>query len=343
MKNIHLKAAGSLALTLVLGTATVAGAAATVEVDRFEGSDRYVTSTVLADSTFAEAPVVILASGENFPDALAASYLAGVTDSPILLTRPGDVPAAVEQQLQEFGTSGVEIVGGPDAVSASVEAELKGLGYEVDRLFGGTRYETAREIAEAGPVDGIGSVDGKRTAILATGENFPDALAAGPVAFAGGFPVLLTEGASLNSNAAGAFETLDIEHVVIVGGETAVSATVRTQVEAAGMTAERVSGGTREQTATEIADWAVEHLDFDTTNVDLARSDNFADALSGSPHGGRELAPLLLADTPDSLGPAATTWLEDNNATVANIHIFGGEFAISEAVAEEAREAATTP
>lgn len=342
MNRMRLKTAAALSVSavLVLSTATVAGATAQVTSDRFEGEDRYVTATVLADSTFAEAPVVIIASGENFPDALAASYLAGVTDSPILLTRPGDVPAAVEQKLQEFGTSGIEIVGGPVAVSAAAEQELRDLGLEVDRLQGADRYETARRIATSAPATGIGNVDGKRTAILATGENFPDALAAGGISYAGGYPVVLTEGGSLNAHAAAALDSLGIEHVVIVGGENAVSATVAAQVAAGGMTTERVFGATRELTATALADWAVDHLNFQTGIVDLARSDDFADALAGAPHAGREFAPLLLADTPTSLGPAAADWLSDNSATVANIDVYGGPLAVSDGVVSEAKTAA---
>ena len=62
-------------------------------IDRIEGQNRYATAVEIAKKTFPEIPkTFILASGEDFPDALVANGLTNVFDAPILLTRQGELP-----------------------------------------------------------------------------------------------------------------------------------------------------------------------------------------------------------------------------------------------------------
>ena len=142
-----------------------------------------------------------MASGLNFPDGLAAAGLAGAANAPVLLTDPNTLPGVTQNAMAAvFGSSAtktVHIVGGESAVSAVVAAQVTSLGYTVNRIAGENRYETAADIAAfqatLAPV-GITRVAGipLRTAIVATGENFPDALSGGAPAFRGKHPILLT-------------------------------------------------------------------------------------------------------------------------------------------------------
>src|ERR1700690_3080498 len=68
-------------------TSTPANAAA-VTVTRFAGTNRYNTAQLIAQGAFGSADPAIVTTGLNFPDALAAAYLAGVQNAPILLTDP---------------------------------------------------------------------------------------------------------------------------------------------------------------------------------------------------------------------------------------------------------------
>lgn len=342
MKSRHAIVAAATAGVFSLGTATVALATADVEASRLAGSNRYVTSQVIADDTFGDVTVAIVTSGENFPDALAANYLAGASSAPVILTQADQLTSAAEQALEAVQADGVLVVGGTDAVSEDVFDALATAGYNPQRVAGGDRYATARAVAESVPEEQIGSLqaDIGRTALLASGENFPDALAAGPLAYQSAFPLLLTPTTVLSEQAETAITNLDIEQVLILGGEVAISAEVEAAVAGMGVEVRRVAGNDRTLTAAAVADLAVAELDFATNHVNLARSDEFADALSGGPHAGEELGPILLTTSPDTLGTAAQSWLEAHSETLTTIDVYGGPAAVSDATVDAAEVAA---
>lgn len=340
MKRLAAGAAAGLAL---LAAAPHALATADVTVSRLAGDTRYATSRVVAGATFpAGATVAVLASGENFPDALAAAYLAGASNSPIVLTERDRLSDDARLALEALGIEGVVIIGGPHAVVDAVQTNLEERGYEVDRVAGGDRYETARAVAQSVPEENIGSFDSAigRTALVATGEVFADALSAGPVAYDFGFPVVLTRPAGLTPSARTALESLEIEHVLLLGGPDALSAAVEGDIRSMGIDVDRVAGVNRMETATKIADLAIGTLGFSAAHVNLARGDFYADALSGGPHGGEERAVTLLTFDPDSLSTATETWLNDHASSIGSIHVFGGPDAVADATVERARRAA---
>lgn len=335
--------AAILATALGAAASGPAWATASVTTNRLAGNDRYQTAAAIAAHTFTSARTAIVASGAdpNFPDSIAASYLAGNTTSPVLLTDPASLSSATQAELKALNVSGVDVVGGPAAVSDNVVSQLKALGYVVDRVSGATRYSTAAAIAEAPGPTPVGSLAGQgRTALLATGENFPDALTGGPMSYADSFPTLLTETASLAPEASGAMDNLAIKHVIVLGGPNAVADAVLSQVQAKGITVERLAGATRQTTATAISDFELTHLGFAGTHVNLARGDNFPDALAGGPHGGQEGAAILLTSTPDSLGADTDAYLRAHTSTIASIDVFGGPLAVSDATVAAAQTAA---
>ncbi len=92
----------------------------------------------------------MLATGSNFPDALAGNYLAGQLSAPILLTTStitdpnyAKVTAALALLLPGT-TKRVYILGGTAAVGADVATDLTAKGYTVTRIGGATRYDTAQ-------------------------------------------------------------------------------------------------------------------------------------------------------------------------------------------------------
>lgn len=238
--------------------------------------------------------------------------------------------------------SGVIVVGGTAAVSEAVVEQMAGMGIEVDRVAGTDRYATARAIAGAAPEEQIGSLDSSigRTALLASGQGFADALSGGPLAYASAFPLVLTSRDTLSPQAAAAINELDIEQVVILGGTAAVSPAVQAQVTALGVDVRRIAGGDRTATATAIADVAVDELGYSDTHVNLARGDDFADALAGSANAGQELAPILLTLRSNSLGTPTAAWLDEHKATLASIHVYGGAAAVDDATVNAAELAA---
>ena len=322
--------------------------------------DRYATAADAALTGFGSADTVILTRGEGptadqgFADALAGNYLAGALGAPVLLTRTGALPAATAQAIDQLGATSVIILGGTGAVSQAVQDQLEAQDYAVERLEGPTRYATAAAVArfatEQG--EGIGTYQERTTGVLVNGERFADALAAGPISYAAGFPLLLTQGDNLPNETRAVIAELQLEQIIIVGGTGAVSAGVETAVEGiVGAPAVRLDGTgipldpgqaafplDRFATARSVADFAYEELGFDRDFADLARGDAFADALAAGAVSGASLTPLLLA-TPGLLPRVTEDLFRDNCATLTDGYLYGGTGAISQAV-EDAAEAA---
>ncbi len=158
------------------------------------GTTRIETAIKAAETAFpGGADTVVIATAYNWPDALGGAALAGVYKGPILLTRTGDLPSAVSQAITDLGATKAVILGGPPAVSTDVESALASLlgSRNVTRIAGADRYRTAEAIA-AKTVELLGAeYDGK--ALVSTGANFPDALAASPLAAAKGWPIYLVD------------------------------------------------------------------------------------------------------------------------------------------------------
>jgi putative cell wall-binding protein len=97
-------------------------------VYRVSGPDRYSTAAQLSAAVFAPGtPVVYVATGLAFPDALAGAAVAGWVESPILLVTPTSVPASVSAEIQRIGPGSIVILGGTGAVSETVRSTLLAL------------------------------------------------------------------------------------------------------------------------------------------------------------------------------------------------------------------------
>ncbi len=156
-------------------------------ITRLAGADRYATSVAVSRAHFDPGGVVYVATGELFPDALAAGPAAARDRGPVLLVRQNQIPGVVAEELERLSPSRIVIVGGPGAVSSAVESALGTYtSGGAQRIAGADRYETAIRIAE--------TFGDPATAFLATGRDFPDALAAGAAGGRIGAPVLTAPG-----------------------------------------------------------------------------------------------------------------------------------------------------
>src|SRR5690606_16448261 len=97
----------------------------TDEVTRLAGPDRYATAAAIAGEFPAGADVVYVASGQNFPDALAGAALAGSQGAPVLLVRSDGIPTATHEALRELFPFRVVVLGGTGSVSTNVLALLR--------------------------------------------------------------------------------------------------------------------------------------------------------------------------------------------------------------------------
>lgn len=295
--------------------------------DRIAGSDRYETASKVAEE-YGDSTEGIVVNGEpgNYADALTANYLSGVKDAPILLTQADQLEDDVLQRLADMGAENVTVVGGQSMVSEAQVAELEGEGYTVDRVAGADRFDTNADVIAAG------GDAGETTALVATGFNFADALAGGPLAYKG-HPMALTAEDSIDSDVVDALIEAGVEDALILGGENAVDPAVEQQLDDAGIEIiERLAGQQRQDTAVEVADYSVENLGASVTGVNVASgsvSSTGADALSGGPLTGKQNRPLLITKTADAPGDSVVDYVTRHNDTLEEGVIFGGDAAVS--------------
>ena len=261
-----------------------------LRIDRNAGSDRYETAFKAADKLKKQLGVtkfenIVIASGTNFPDALAGAYLAKVKNAPILLTRKQNAAAVadyVKKNMEAGGT--VYILGGTGAVPADMEAALKTQGItKTKRLQGANRYQTNIAILQEAGVKG-------QDILVCAGGGYADSLSAS----ATGRPVLLV-GGSLLPDQKKYLESIKSEisgNVYAIGGTGAVSEAVFKEVcaYAKGEKA-RVAGDTRYTTSKAVAEKFFPRV-HDT--VVLAYAQNYPDGLAGGPVAYAMNSPLLL-------------------------------------------------
>jgi alkaline phosphatase D len=191
-------------------------------VTRLAGPSRFATAAAISQAAFAGgAPVAVIATGTAFPDALAGVPAAVAAGGPVLLVTPDQVPGPTAEELRRLRPGTLLVLGGRGAVADGVVAELRRVtGANTVRVAGSDRFGTAVATSRrAFP-------DGARTAFVATGALFPDALAGGAVAAAAGAPVLLVTREAVPSDVLGEVRRLGAERAVILGGTGAVSRNV---------------------------------------------------------------------------------------------------------------------
>lgn len=336
---------------------------------------------------------VIVATDQNYPDALAGSYLAGSLRTGTLLTAPASLSAPTITAIRTEGVTTVFVLGGPLAVSTAVTSELQSLtvyacggttkvpgkAMTVERIFGTTQYTTAEKVAtslasslatlptEIGSVafpgaysdsdaqGGVGRYNDTsgdassvptapgalRTAILATGTGYQDAMAAGALAYAEHFPILLTTPTALSSQAASAIQALGIKQVIVMGGPLAISDAVVSSLQALGVSVLRIAGQNYMDTSVQLAEFETAPAPsglgwLGSGSVTIARGDQFADGLAGGDIPGRAEEPLLLTQSPRVIGTALVSFLHAagtsgiGGLTVRHFTILGGPDAVTQ-------------
>ena len=317
--------ASTLAITALGLTLAAPATAADAVSSRIGGADRWETSALISKETFATGvDVAYLASGVDYPDALAGGAVACHRGAPVLLTKADSIPAAVAAELDRLNPKSIVILGGESAVAASLVAVADAYtDGSVTRIAGENGYATAGALAEASFDAGVDVV------FVASGENFPDALGGGAAAAKLGGPVLLTKANALPVETELTLTKLNPDHIVVLGGENAVSKAVLDKLKTDDPAIERLAG--LDRFATSAATSAAISADTSTsaTTVYIANGLTFPDALSGAPAAASDDAPILLVKS-DSVSQAVCD--EVNRLQPGNVVALGGSTAVSAAV-----------
>lgn len=332
---------------------------------RVAGDDRYLTAIEVArlvgGGSLTGLDRLIVVTGEAFPDALVASGLAGHLDrcgsdlcgrTAILLTRQASLPAEVAAAIAESGVAATEIlvVGGPSAVSDPVHAAIaraagwNGAGMNpVPRIFGQTRYETSVAVLDyVRTLGGASLPSSYRTVLVANGENFPDALAGGALAYRNGHLTVLSRPRSAPDTTLRGIDDLDATCAILLGGPAALTPVVGTQVDEAlevgGCGTDRVGGDDRYETAALVAD-RMKSTNGPARRVALVSGVAFPDALVAAPLAANN-TPILFS-APSQLPVVTANWLAANTGSLNQIAAIGGTSTVPPAVVNAAVTAAT--
>ena len=288
------------------------------EIIRIAGSNRYTSSVEFSKAAYPDgAKTVILASGENTADALAAGPLAIKEDGPILLTAK-TLPGQVKAEIERLKPDEIILVGGPAWIPEDIQKELG-----ARRISGSNRYETAMEIAKE---------MGAEKLILANGENSVDALAVAGYAGKNGLAIGLTESEVLSEPVDKYIKENNINHVEIVGGKASVSENIAKNL--GDIFVKRIFGIDRVETARRLAEITFEE---DTMVVIANGSKGLVDALAAGPYAFKNKAPILLTDS-GGLNRFARNYML--LADTEKIVVCGGINTISESIVKEIEDRA---
>ncbi|MDU5507950.1 cell wall-binding repeat-containing protein [Finegoldia magna] len=261
---------------------------------RIFGKDRITTSVEISKSAYTTSENVVLASGFNFADALSAGQLASALNAPLLLSSQNKLDSQTKNEIERLKAKKVYVVGGDNAISKSgVDTTLKSKNINVTRLEGQDRYSTSQKVMEK-----TKEIINPEYLLIASGKNFPDALAATSFFVNHKSVMVLSDGVT--------YPQSNLQEIAIGGVN---------QLPLKGFKGRRVSGKDRYETALEIA-----KLSFDkNNNAILASGQVFADSLSAVSLTKKHSAPIILTQS-DSLTENAKKYLNGKN-----VFIVGGE------------------
>ena len=268
--------------------------AAAQQTTRISGKDRIATSVEISKSAYSTSENVVLASGFNFADALSAGQLASALDAPLLLSSQDKLDSQTKNEIERLKAKKVFVVGGDNAISKTgIDTTLKSEKIDVTRLEGQDRYSTSQQVMEK-----TKEIINPEYLLIASGKNFPDALAATGFFVNHKSVMVLSDGVT--------YPQSNLQEIAIGG---------KNQLPLKGFKGKRVSGKDRYETALEIA-----KLSFDkNNNAILASGQVFADSLSAVSLTKKHNAPIILTQS-DSLTENAKKYLNGKN-----VFIVGGE------------------
>lgn len=295
-------------------------------IKRLAGSDRIATAIEVSKKEYPSASTVIIARSDIYPDSLAAASISHKLRAPILLTESNKLDDRVKTEIKRLKATNVIIVGGEKSITKDVHDAL--LEYDkdknIERIAGNNRYETSAALAKKLVED---LKEAKHAAVIASGENFADALTAGAYAAGEYYPILLVQKDEIDPSIAKVIKSYEINKTIIAGGKMSVSEKVEQELP---KDTQRIAGADRYETSAKIADQL-----FKTQLAYVASGEVFADALVTSPVAASHKTPILLV----SKDKASKEVKDYVKKTIDYLIIVGGEKSVPNSVVLELEKA----
>ena len=288
---------------------------------RLAGIDRYATAVAISQKGWSTSDTVILASGEDYADALTSGPLAKKYSAPILLTSKASINTETIAEISRLKAKNIIIIGSEGAVSTNVANQLTKAGFSgITRIGGVNRYETSTMVAA--------KLDKPSAVVIVPGQDFPDALSVSAIASKLGYSIILSEKSGLSNSAKKYIQTNGIKKAYIVGGQGVLSSAIEKQV----TDPLRLAGVDRYET--NLAVLKAFESTFNYDSVFIATGNNFADALAGAALASKTSSPMILAG--NSMNENTADYLVSKENLNTKILALGGESIISNSIVESA-------
>lgn len=265
---------------------------------------------------------IVVATSDNWQDALSASGFAGLLNAPIVLTPKSELNADASALIKKYAAADatVYVIGGPIAVDEAVVDAIKALGVTAERVYGQTATDTAEELFTTGEDLGTWA----NGAILVTSTDYKDALCAAPYAYKTQTPVLLTMTGSNEVDDATAAVFEGVTNKIAVGGRFVISDDV---VSTLGLN--RIWGEICYETSNAFAAYCLTQ-GMQANNSSVATANGFTDALAAAPFAANNNAPMLLADA--GYVQVVDGFITTNAASIDNVNIVSGPLVLANSV-----------
>lgn len=290
-----------------------------LNISRISGSDRYETAVKVSQEEFETSKYLILASGEEFSDALIGGTLSTQIEAPILLVEQDSIPNNVQAEIKRLNPEEVFLLGGTSTISESVENNIKKLISNTHRIAGKNRFETAEEIRKTRIK--LGGFD-KLPETFFYYDSYADALASIPFINKSNtalIPVYNSDTVYDNKNGP----------VYIIGGYDNFARVFSEGIENGTF---RIYGKDRYETAFEISDSFQMFQDYALDTIVLVDGTNYPDALTSSVLASKNNGTILLTE-PNKLPDITKKRIDYDN--IKNIIIVGGENSVSTDIEKE--------
>lgn len=261
----------------------------------YSGADRYETSVLVSMAAFERSEYVIIASGLSFPEALAASGLAGLLDAPLLLSGDEGLPDPCLKEMIRLGAKQVVLIGDLPTRNSLLVSDLLAVGIESSQLTyhsGEDCRRTAEKVYAQN--NGWGT-----TAIIANVSNLTQAGSASTLAYRLKAPILFTDSSGvldedlLELIKSGGFKKLLVfgskESLRLIRGKRLADYLPDCSIV-------RIWGKSRYDAAVQTAHWAITNDILTTSSVGIATANTFADAITGGILQATTGSVLLLCD-----------------------------------------------
>ncbi|OAA87028.1 cell wall-binding repeat-containing protein [Clostridium coskatii] len=299
-------------------------------VQRLSGQNRIDTALDIAKAAYpGKISNVVIASAQDYPDALSGSVLSYKLNAPMLLVGSTDedqqkVISYIKSCMDNTGS--VYMLGGNGAVSKGFEDKVTANGFKnITRLGGADRYETSEKIAEKL------NVNKETPVVIVSGEDYADAASISNIAAVNQYPILLVRKNEISDTIKKEISTINPTKVFIIGLQGSIDTEVENTVaqiipiEKSNIT--RIGGSDRYETSLEVG----KYFKLDGNEACIASGNNFPDALAGSIYAGKHNAPIVLVNT--GLSDNQTSYLKDRKLSGATI--FGGEGVVDKNIEQQ--------